>query len=676
MESTSKNGSFNLIKNIFIYNVGEYILTSDSFPKKVSEIDFIFVFNDLCFDCYQNQQFFNGNDNNQFYFNYIGKREFKDGLIPNCIVYLHMFQWENQRLNLTQETLTYINSIFKFVSIPITTIELSKNNKKFKKISNFLNISINQLIDGGVLSFSSEEILIGSNSSLIEIKNIPCNTNNQDNNTKSLYLTVFRNKFLAYEIYKNLFYKLNCKNLEKSLARGIANSINKGDLSKSEKEIIKTIQFIRENDFKNRNYFKFLFSNTSFCGSGEGQINFGDFNKWITIIVQCKNVVALQMYHLIFPENFNIQKKKIIELINEKYLLYNSKHDLEFHFYLNEYFKNLVENESMVNLSAKKIFTMEVTFRNNLEILKNYTSRLLEIVRNNKIKSNGNSSLRGSSFEIDIIKNILLTCNLYLIEEVFKANAIDAKKSCKIIFRSITNDKIMNLVFKYYKDSLFSEFNYNYIYLKSSKLVNQYKILMESINRKASIISFDEMVKISKENGVNHPGIFSLFLIALSGPEFFIINDEIKNSYFDNIHMIDNFNTFIRMIKEAIKINPSIQVNGYFSPPISNFISNHILEEIKKGFLVIGEDSVELEISNGFPLNVFENQLKIKIKLIIPHHILCCCLIENDKMSFILFLNNYPTIFNKSLFIKIGNYLKFDNIEIHSKFELLFNKTN
>ncbi|KAM9967064.1 hypothetical protein ACTFIR_007301 [Dictyostelium discoideum] len=162
----------------------------------------------------------------------------------------------------------------------------------------------------------------------------------------------FKSKFLAFEIHKNLFYKLNCKNFEKSLARRIANSINKGNLLKSEKEIIKTIQFIRENDFKNRNYFKFLFSNTSFYGGSGGggggggsyeksQINFGDFNKWVTIIVQCKNVVALQMYHLIFPENFNYQKKKIIELIKEKYLLNNSKHDLEFHFYLNEYFKKL-----------------------------------------------------------------------------------------------------------------------------------------------------------------------------------------------------------------------------------------------------------------------------------------------------------------------------------------------
>ncbi|KAM9965549.1 hypothetical protein ACTFIW_005367 [Dictyostelium discoideum] len=522
----------------------------------------------------------------------------------------------------------------------------------------------------------------------IELKNIPYNINNQkDNNTKSLYLTVFRSKFLAFEIYKNLFYKLNCKNFEKSLARGIANSINKGNLLISEKEIIKTIQFIRENDFKNRNYFKFLFSNTSFCGCGgggggsfeESQINFGDFNKWVTIIVQCKNVVALQMYHLIFPENFNYQKKKIIELIKEKYLLNNSKYDLEFHFYLNEYFKNLVENKPMVNLNAKQIFIMEVTFRNDLEFLKNYTNWLLEIVRNNKIKSNGNSSLRGSSFEIDIIKNILLTCNLYLIEEIFKANIIDAKKSCKIIFRSIINDKIMNLVFKYYKDLLFTEFNYNYIYLKSSKLVYQYKILMESLNRKALVISFDEMVKISEEyGGVNHLGIFSLFLIALSNPEFYIISDEIKKSYFDNIHRIYNFNIFIRMIKEAIKINSSIKVNGYFSPLISKFISNHIFKEINRGFLVIGNDSVELEISNGFPLNVFENQLKIIIKLIIPYHILCYSLIENDKLSFdlILFLNNYTYIFNESLFIKIGNHIKFENTEIHSKFELLFNKTN
>ncbi|KAM9967065.1 hypothetical protein ACTFIR_007302 [Dictyostelium discoideum] len=232
---------------------------------------------------------------------------------------------------------------------------------------------------------------------------------------------------------------------------------------------------------------------------------------------------------------------------------------------------------------------MEVIFRNDLEFLKNYTSWLLEIVRNNKIKSNGNSSLRGSSFEIDIIKNILLTCNLYLIEEIFKANIIDAKKSYL----------------------LFSEFNYNYIYLKSSKLVYQYKILMESLNRKALVISFDEMVKISEEyGGVNHLGIFSLFLIALSNPEFYIISDEIKKSYFDNIHRIYNFNIFIRMIKEEIKINSSIKVNGYFSPLISKFISNHIFKEINRGFLVIGNDSVELEISNGFPLNVFENQLK------------------------------------------------------------------
>ncbi|KAM9980717.1 hypothetical protein ACTFIY_003021 [Dictyostelium cf. discoideum] len=683
MAPTSKNGHFNLIKNIFIYNVGENILTSDSFPRKVPGIDLIFVFNDFLYH-YQNQQFFNGNDKNKFYFNYIGIREFKDVLIPNYIVHLHMFQWENQRLHLTQETLTYINSNFKFVSIPGTTIELLKNNKKYKRIKNFFNISINQLIDGGVLSISSEEILIGSsNSSFIKLNNIPCNNSDQDNKTKYLYFTVFRNKFLAFEIFKNLFYKLNCKNSQKSLARGIANSINKGNLKKDEEEIIKTIQFIRENDFKNRNYFEFLFSNTSYRGGGgggggkEGQINFGDFNKWITIIVQCKNVVALQMYQLIFPENFNIQKKKIIELIKEKYLLNNSKYDLEFHLYLNEYFKNLVENVPMDNLNAKQIFTMEVTYRNDFEFLKNYASGLLEIVRNNKIKSN-NSSLRGTSFEIDVIKNILLTCNLYFIEELFKANAIDAKKCCKIIFRSITNEKIMNLVFKYYKDLLFSANNFNYIYLKSSKLVGQYKILMESLNRKALVISFDEMIKNYEEYGVNQPGIFSLFLIALSNPEFYIINDEIKKSYFDNIHRINNFNIFIKMIKEAIKINSSIQVNGYFSPSISKFISNHFFKEINKGFLVIGKDSVELEISNGFPLNVFENQLKIIIKLIIPYHILCFCLIENDKMSFdlILLLNKFPAIFNKSLFIKIGNDLKFENSEIQSKFELLFNKTN
>ncbi|KAM9965547.1 hypothetical protein ACTFIW_005365 [Dictyostelium discoideum] len=147
------------------------------------------------------------------------------------------------------------------------------------------------------------------------------------NHLREVCLKVFRDMTITNEIYKNIFFSLNCKDPMKLGARTTANSISKGNKSICEKDIITIIQFIKGDDFKNRSIFEFLFSNGSFkcggCGGGGGggecQINFDDYDKWLTIIVQYKNVVALQSYQSIFPRNLlNTQNDKIVKLIRGK----------------------------------------------------------------------------------------------------------------------------------------------------------------------------------------------------------------------------------------------------------------------------------------------------------------------------------------------------------------------
>ncbi|KAM9965548.1 hypothetical protein ACTFIW_005366 [Dictyostelium discoideum] len=270
--------------------------------------------------------------------------------------------------------------------------------------------------------------------------------------------------------------------------------------------------------------------------------------------------------------------------------------------------------QSMIYLSTDQIFKV-ASFRNDKQSLENYIHGLLEIVKNNKIKCSGKGSLRGSSFNLNIIINhVLLTGNIFLIEEIFKSNIIEVINS-EFIFKSINSKETMNLVSRYYGDLLFSESNFNYIYLKGSKLVHHYETIMKGLDRKALVISYGDMVKKSK--GDANLGIFSSFLNALSNPLVYIISDEIKKSYFDNIHMISNYKTFIGMMKE-IPTGSSIRVNEVGSMEIIN------------GNLEIGEDSVELVISNGIPNNVFRYGSK-RITLSIPYFIFLDCLIKNDK---------------------------------------------
>ncbi|KAN0003091.1 hypothetical protein ACTFIZ_009247 [Dictyostelium cf. discoideum] len=580
------------IEHIFFYNVGPNVLTGDSIPSNVRGIHLMDGFNNRLYNEKTGESFIPKNVN-QLFLHKIRCEVFKNGYIPDSINHLHMFQGSNQRLYLTPHIARYIHihSNLNFTSNLDTMIEIfMRNGQPCMRIRSISNISLNQLIDSGVLSGCAKELLIGYSSSrelenlpremvilfmaggfltlqnsaimptIGKIKGINVDAQREDDNIKSLFLKIFGNKYIRGEIYKYYLYKYNSKNTDKLSARRVANSINKGVPSNSEKEVISTIKCIRENNYKNREYFRHLFSHPLYnCGNaccsgigsgGEGQqINFGDFNKWLTIILQSKNLVALKMFILVFSLESTRVKNIILKLIKEnKYLVNNSKYDLEFNLNINQYFHGTTGDE---DLCTEKIIINEALFRNNFPSLKNYISRFTNKIKENKAKSGGRS-LYGSSFERDFIKTVLLTGNVLLIEEVFMSNVIDAQRNCEVIFRSISSQIIMDLVFKYYKDLLFFENNFNYIYLNNEDLTKHYENLMDKSNRKALVNSFDDMDRKLKSS--NKQSIFTFFIIATSNPRVYFISDEIKKSYLENIHLVSDYETLIRML-QALKIH-------------------------------------------------------------------------------------------------------------------------
>ncbi|KAN0003090.1 hypothetical protein ACTFIZ_009246 [Dictyostelium cf. discoideum] len=498
----------------------------------------------------------------------------------------------------------------------------------------------------------------------------------EDKNPNALFLKIFKNKYLSGEIYKNLFYKYNSNNTDKLSARRIANSINKGGPPKCEKEIISTIQFIRGNNYKNSEFFRHLFThpsdnsgssgNVSSTGSGgEGQqIDFGDFNKWLTIIVQSKNIAALQMFLFVFSIDYRMVKNIVLELIKEnKYLVNNSKGDHAFNLNIKQYFQwETVGDEPNIDICIQKIIIIEASFRNDFPSLKNYIAKFINNIKDNKTVSGGRSYY-GSSFERGFIKTVLLTGNMLLIEEVAMSNVIDAQRNSEIIFRSINSEIIMDLVFKYYKDLLFLENNFNYIYLNRG-LIEHYEILMAKLNRKALVNSFDDMDRKLKSS--HKQSIFTLFINASSNPRVYFISDEIKQSYFQNIHLVSDYETFIRML-QALKIHSPIQVNGYFSPSLSKSMSNNIiLKQIINIHLKYKFKSYYFYIQNFNP----------KTFIIIPYQILLYSLVENNRIGEALeYFENCPTIFNKSLFLKIKYDFRFEKTNIQI-FEELLNGCN